>query len=136
MTAAGTSAAMLSPMKPSTPSKEPVMKIKRTLGCCAVALTLAGSAGATFLSGAGTALAPEPAKLVASLSGGTGATAAGVYVNTQAKTSVVLWGTSSVYAPNGPAAGTPCSPGYLAANSQTTMVIQVLALGYRRCAYA
>lgn len=96
-------------------------------------VALLACAGAFIGSGSGTALAPEPARLTASLATGTGATAAAVYVNTAQPTSVVNWGTSPSYAPNGPAAGTPCSPGALGSGVATTRVIQRLPGNYVRC---
>lgn len=110
--------------------------ILRTARRAAAAILLTGSivAGVASLS-AGTALAPEPAKVATSWSGATGTTTAAIFVNSQQPTTVVGWssGSSAVYAPNGPAAGTPCSPGNMVAGQTTTHVIQVLAGNYRRC---
>ncbi len=106
----------------------------RLLARSAIAATLLASGAATFLAGSGTALAPAPAKLMANLAGGTGATAEGVYVNSQTTTSVRIWPSSLTYAPNGLAAGTPCSPGGLRSGDNVTTVIVVYPGGYRKCA--
>jgi hypothetical protein len=104
----------------------------RTLRSTVAAAVAAASAAAVFLVGFGTALAPEPAKLSANLSGGNGANAVAVYVNSQAPTRVMIW-SGSIYAPNGPAVGTPCSPVALRSGATTTSVIVDQGGGYRRC---
>ena len=92
---------------------------------------LAGSAGGTFLAGAGTALAPEPAMLTADLSGSNGATAAALYSNTNVGTSVVKWPKSYTYGP-WLAAGTPCNDVDLPPGAVVTSVI-VATGNYRKC---
>jgi hypothetical protein len=109
-------------------------KIARAVGLAAVALTLAGSAGATFLAGAGSALAPEPAKLVGttpvSYNGQVGPAA---YLSGTA-TKIVRWPSSGQANRDGsPAAGQPCTTIYLAPGSTTTKVI--VALGSSRLCY-
>jgi hypothetical protein len=96
---------------------------------------ICGLGFATLAHGAGTASAPEPAQLVAPLAAVTGYTAEARLVSSHVSTNVVLFPASAVNSPNGPAAGTPCSPGQLAAGATTTHVIQVLpgTTSYRRC---
>ncbi len=101
------------------------------LGVAAAVVIMAGSAGGTMLADAGTALAPEPARLTAPLSGSTGATGAAYYVNTSLETTVKKWPSSYMYAPN-LAPGTPCSPTDLAAWVETSRVIQATG-NYRKC---
>jgi hypothetical protein len=104
------------------------------LAATAAAIAVAAST-VTLLSGAGSALAPEPAKLASKLDARTGATAA-LYINTSAPTKVVYWGSSWSVSANGPAAGTPCSSYPLAADAITRQVIQTFTSGtytYRRC---
>jgi hypothetical protein len=105
------------------------------LGVLAGGLTAAAVA---FSAGAGTALAPEPARLATVLSGSTGATAAAVFVNSSAPTRVLYYSSSWVVGgSSGPAAGTPCSSMALPADPTTTQVIQAFTSGaytYRRCA--
>ena len=80
--------------------------------------------------GAGTALAPEPAKLSTSLSSSTGATAAAILVTSHVPTKVVAYSSSFMTSASGPAAGTPCSSSAMAIDA-TTHVIQVyVSSGY------
>ncbi len=97
------------------------------------ALALTGSGAATFASGAGSALAPEPARLTSSLSGSTGVNAPAVYVNTAVKTTVIKWSSSYVAVVSPPPAGTPCATADLGTGTTTTRVIQAAGV-YRRCA--
>jgi hypothetical protein len=111
---------------------------RRTRGLGVVAaLTLACGAGASFFSGSGTALAPEPAKLSVGLVGSTGATGAAVFVNTTTPTKVVFYSPSWIVQSAGPAEGTPCSSSALAKDAVTTHVIQVYVSSsnytFRRC---
>jgi hypothetical protein len=94
-------------------------------------LLLAGSVGAgTLLPGAGTAMAPEPARLNATLYSGS---TPGVYVSSSLPTTVYFLSTSWTY--SSVPAGAPCSPtAPIPAGSITTRV--VLATGsYRRCSW-
>jgi hypothetical protein len=94
---------------------------------------------ATLAHGAGTASAPEPAKVTTSLNGPTGYSTAAVFLYSNTPTTVVLWssGSTYVYSPTGPATGTPCSPFKLTAGATTPSVIQATTVGggqvYRRC---
>ena len=101
------------------------MTIKRILGTCVVTLVALTSAAGVWLGGAGEALAPEPARLAADLSGAnTTATAVAVYVNTNTPTKVIKWfGTFAK--PANVHAGQPCYPGNLAAPNRTYKVIRV-----------
>jgi hypothetical protein len=108
------------------------MTIKRVRDLTAFAsIAVASAAGAWFV-GAGTALAPEPARLTQSLSGATGTMGAAVYVSSNQSTSVVKWPTSWLSAYPLPEAGKPCSPYDMAAWQQTTRVI-VANGSYRKC---
>lgn len=100
--------------------------IKRAVALSAVALTLAVSAGVTFLAGAGTALAPEPAKLVGSTAVSyTGQTGPAQYLS-GTTTTIVRWPTTgSANADGSPRAGQPCATTYLAPGATTTKVIRV-----------
>ena len=101
------------------------------------AIAAAGAiASGTFFAGAGSALAPEPAKLTVKIDGTTGATGAAVYVNSATPTKVLFYNSSWVAAAIGPAAGTPCSSTGLPVDAITSHVIQTLATSstvYRRC---
>ena len=92
----------------------------------------AACAAVVFLAGAGTALAPEPAQLVAPLVGYTGEGATAVYVNTGVTTAAVKWPASWTYNAS-LHAGQACSTTDLAANAIATQVIQANG-SYRRCA--
>lgn len=87
-------------------------------GRIAAIVTGFACASAAWVISAGSVLAPEPADLVSSLSGGTGATAAAVYWETKTWNPYVLWpanwqvGTMD--------AGTPCSPYGLPAGARPT----------------
>ena len=99
----------------------------------ALGLVTIGSAAGVWFAGAETALAPEPAKLTASLQGSTGASAAAVYKRSDIPTTVLWWGKDFVSGgANPPADGTPCSTTALNANQVTTQVIQA-AGSFRRC---
>lgn len=92
------------------------------------------AAGAVLVGGAGSVSAPGPADLTANLSGYTGATAAAVYADSGAPTTVKLW--PGVWTSSGGtlAAGTPCSPGSLLAGERATKTIQVNSSGSQaRC---
>ena len=105
-----------------------------------VAIAAAAAIGAgTFFAGAGSALAPEPAKLSASMGGTTGATACrGLRQHpSTTPTEVAYYNSSWVVGSTGPAAGTPCSASALPAGETTSHVIQVLTSAsttIRRCA--
>ena len=107
-------------------------KLNHMIVGAAIALTIAGSAGATMLAAADNALAPGPAKLSAALAGTSGATAAAVYVGSNQPTSVRYYSSSWTSDSQGPAAGTPCSSVALARDQVATKVIQVQG-SYRRC---
>lgn len=114
--------------------------IQRRAANTVVALVLAsGLAVATIAHGAGTASAPEPAKLSTKLAGATGATADAVFPASQAPTQVLFFSSSwTPGGPIGPADGTPCSAWALAIGQATTHVIQTFTGGsavyvYRRC---
>jgi hypothetical protein len=97
----------------------------------AVVASLAAAAG-TWLHGAATARAPEPAQLTQSLSGIMGSTAAAMYVNTRSTTTVVKWPSAYSSSAYPPPAGQPCSTGDLAAGASTGKLIQASG-NYRRC---
>lgn len=101
------------------------------LGVAAAVVVMAGSAGGTFVATSGSALAPEPARLTASLSGGNGAAAAAYYVNTDQPTNVVKWPGTYLYNTT-LAPGTPCSPYDLAEGAEAMRVIQATG-NYRKC---
>jgi hypothetical protein len=105
--------------------------IRTALITAVAAAALAASAGGVWLAGAGTALAPEPAQLTAGLAGGSGASAAAVFVNTKVETKVVKW-PSTWTANTTLAAGTPCSPTDLAVGQEVTRFIQASG-NYRKC---
>ena len=105
---------------------------KLLTAAAAAALTLTGSAAATFATGAESALAPEPARLTQPLAGTTGAAASAVYVNTSRSTTVIKWSASYVAVASPPAAGTPCATADLGTGTTTTKVIQAYN-AYRRC---
>jgi hypothetical protein len=99
-------------------------------------LLLAGSVGAgTLLTGAGTASAPEPAKLVGTTAlSYNGQVGPGSYVSSGQSTTILRWPASAQQNANGtPVAGTPCSTTYLAPGSTTTRVIH--AVGSSRLCY-
>jgi hypothetical protein len=91
------------------------------------------TAGAAWFGGARTASAPEPARVVEPLSGGTGATAAAVTVNTNQRTRVLKWPAAYTSSALRPPAGTPCSTADLPADAEVTSCIQAVGT-YRRCA--
>ncbi len=99
-----------------------------------VALTAAAIACALaiFIAGAGTALAPEPARLRAPLTDTVGAIADAYWVNTTTSTTVVRATSSYRYWSPAPPAGTPCSTTTLEAGQQTSKVI-VASGNYRKC---
>jgi len=99
----------------------------------AVALAVGFAAvTATLFYGAGTALAPEPAKLTQPLANsGSTTSGAAVYVNTGVQTSVVKWG--SAWASNSTILpGIPCTTGDLLVGQITTKVIAASG-SLRRC---
>jgi hypothetical protein len=116
------------PMSETTPQAGCQNRLRRRL---ISALTLpataaiAAAAAATLFVGHGSALAPEPAKLIVKLDGVTGYTAAGVYVNTATPTRIAYWGSSWIMTTYGPPAGTPCSAYALPEGTTTRQVMQV-----------
>lgn len=78
-----------------------------------------------------TALAPQPAQAVASLSGSTGATAAAIVTRSTPVTTILKWPSGYTFGSNAPA-GTPCSNIDLLPGEPVTMQIQVLGSA-RRC---
>jgi hypothetical protein len=108
------------------------MTFQRTLGLCAIALTAAAGAAGAWLDGAGTARAPEPARLTQPLAGTTGATAAAVFLSSSRTTTVINWPASFTGSRTPPAAGQPCSTGGMPAGGQTVKVIQSHG-NYYRC---
>ena len=89
---------------------------------CAVGLTLAGSAGATFVAGAGSALAPDVVRVTSGLGSGVRSTP-GYYVNTATPTQVLLWTSEFSGGSPLPAVGTPCSSAGLLPGAVTKQVI-------------
>ena len=92
----------------------------------ALAALLAGASAATFLfGGAGSASAPEPAKLATRLSTSTPAVDA-VYAHSGTPTRVLYFNSAWVVIGTSPTpeAGTPCSAWSLAADATATPVIQ------------
>ena len=73
---------------------------------------------------------PEPARLLEALSGGTGSTAAAIYVNSGTPVTAILWPSS--WTVGSAAAGMPCSTTAAAAG---TNLYKVIAAGgaFRRC---
>jgi hypothetical protein len=122
------------PYARSTPTtKEIEMKKLLTTATIVFATAVAlGSAGSLWLAGAETALAPEPAQLIAALTGSNGNGAAAWYVNSDVRTDVVKWPGSYVYNTT-LVAGQPCSTVDLAAWMTTSRVI-VATGNYRKCA--
>jgi hypothetical protein len=122
-------------MKNTTTTTTTTTTIRSRIVKAASAVGLVCGLGlATVAHGAGTASAPEPAQLVAPLLSATGSTADARLVSSHVLTTVVIFPASAVNSPNGPAAGTPCSPGQLAAGGTTTHVIQVFpGTTVRRC---
>jgi hypothetical protein len=106
------------------------MTIKRIFGTCAVGMVAAVSAGGVWLGGAGTALAPEPARLRAPLSETISVSADAYYVNTSTSTTVLRW--TGSYRHGTAPAGTPCSTSGMAAGQETRQVI-VASGNYRKC---
>ena len=98
----------------------------------ATAATFIGIALAIFGAGAGSATAPEPARLTSSLAGSNGATAGGVLVYSQTSTTVLKWSASYVATPSPPAAGTPCATADMGTGTTTYKTIQAYG-AYRRC---
>jgi hypothetical protein len=115
-------------------SKETAMKTQRMLGCGAVVLILLGSACGTWLAGAGSALAPEPAKLVGTTAlSQTGQIGPAAYLS-GSPTKIVRWPSSAAANSDGsPAAGQPCTTTYLAPGASTMKVI--VAAGSSRLCY-
>jgi hypothetical protein len=101
------------------------------LGVAAAVVVMAGSAGGTFLATSGSALAPEPARLTAELTGSNGSSGAAYYINTNQQTNVVKWPGTYMYNTT-LAPGTPCSPYDLAEGAEATRVIQATG-NYRKC---
>jgi hypothetical protein len=108
------------------------MTIKPILGTCAVMLVTFASAASVWFDGAGTALAPEPARLRAPLTDTVGASADAYWLNTTTSTTVVRATGSYRYFSPAPPAGTPCSTTTLEAGQQTSKVI-VASGNYRKC---
>ena len=105
---------------------------KRGLAAAALAATAIAAGSGAFLVDAGTALAPEPARVTQPLTGPTGAGAAAYFVNSGLQVRVFKWPGSYTYGANPPAAGTPCATTDLAAWTDTMRTI--VAYGnYRKC---
>ncbi len=95
----------------------------------AIAFGLASLSGSAWLTGAGTAIAPEPARLTDDLVGTTGATGAAILVYSQIQTSVIKWPGSFInpaIMPAGAANGVPCSTSDLANGNITYKKLSVL----------
>ena len=107
----------------ATPAR-PLARFARA-GLLCISLAAAGVAVT-----AGSASAPEPARLTADLSGPTGATAAAVFVSSAQPTKVLNW--PATLTPGSAPAGTPCSNGPLAPGQTTTKRIQVYG-SLRKC---
>ena len=105
--------------------------IRAALTMLVAAAGLTATAGGAWLAHSGSALAPEPARLSASLSGANGAAAAAVYRDTDVPATVVKWTASYVFNTTLPA-GKPCSTTDLAAGDWTGQTIQAIG-NYRRC---
>jgi hypothetical protein len=100
-----------------------------TKSSLAVAAALAVSAGGTFFAGAGSALAPEPARLASTLAS-TGSTAATLIYS---RTVVPAYFLSSSWTPSSMPAGLPCST-TAPVPSGTVLTHYVVASGnYRKC---
>ena len=87
---------------------------------------------ALFGAGANSATAPEPARLISSLSGSTGASASGVLVYSNTSTRVLKWSATYVSTVSPPAAGTPCATADMGTGTTTYKTIQAYGT-YRRC---
>lgn len=107
-------------------------RFKQAFTVCALTLLGVGSAAGVFFAGAGTTLAPSPARLTTPLSGQYGASAAAFYVDTNTSTSVVKW--SPTYMPGVIPAGTPCETFSVPEGYVATRVIVVSPGGARKCA--
>jgi hypothetical protein len=106
--------------------------------CTAIATIALVSAASAWTIGAGTALAPEPARLTAPLNGPTGATAAAVFISAPKPVGYVLMPTSFGSYSNPPIPGTPCSNSVLAPGIRTDRIVQspgtmASPSNYRRC---
>jgi hypothetical protein len=102
--------------------------MRKTLTVLYTAVAL-GSAGAMWFGGAGTALAPEPARLTQDLSGSMGATAAAVYVNTNTQTKVIRWyadWTSTDATVRAAGEGAPCATSDMYSGQQTSKVLHLV----------
>jgi hypothetical protein len=109
------------------------MTIRRILGTCAVAMVAALSGGGVWLGGAGTALAPEPARTNGALYSNGSVTSAN-YITTGGTTNAWRW-TSSWAASSSMPVGAPCSTGPVSAGTTLTTVIVAAAPGspYKSC---
>jgi len=101
-----------------------------TSGICAT-FAAASCASLAWGIGAGTALAPEPARLTVDLSGPTGSTAAAIYVQQQ-PSQVLIWPGGYTASADPPVVGTPCSTVQLPYGVTSTKRIQGVGT-YRRC---
>lgn len=103
-------------------------------GIAASVAVIAGSAGGTFLTHAGTALAPEPATLTSDLYASS-SSASAMYTSTNIQTTAYRLSNSWTYSPNLPA-GAPCSTSPIDntvwAGYFLTTTIQAMG-NYRRC---
>jgi hypothetical protein len=99
-----------------------------TLALAVLAAGLA-AAGATWFAVAGTASAPEPARQVQNLVGGTGATGAAVYDKTDPYDGYLYYSSTWRQDNNGPAAGTPCVVAQLLFGAEPNRRIRIKTLG-------
>jgi hypothetical protein len=108
--------------------------MKNNIGRCAIAAVAIGCAGGAWFVGAGTALAPTPVQLTATLSATSSATATGVYMS-KTPTTVYYW-PASYTINSGRVAGQPCSSVGLQAGDMTNQVIVTSAdaAKYAKCA--
>jgi hypothetical protein len=104
----------------------------RILGLAAVALAAVVAATGVWLHGAGTASAPEPAKLTGTM-GNVSTLAPAVYLS-GASTTILRWPSSgSARADGTPRAGQPCTTVWLPTGATTKQVI--VAVGSSRFCY-
>lgn len=101
----------------------------RIVGVAAVVLAILVSALGAWFNGAGSALAPEPARLTSNLNGGNGAAAAAVYPN-GSPTIALIW--PATLTSGSIAVGTPCSNVPLT-NGQTTSKVIAAVGTLRKC---
>ena len=104
--------------------------VKRILGTCAVTIAAIGAAGGVWLTGARSALAPEPARVNGNLYGNGWSTTAN-YITSGGTTTAWYW--SGSWSASSIPAGVPCTTRALQAGETATQVIQAYG-NYRRCA--